>query len=70
MPYHWHEVGVMTLDERIRVECSRCGATFDVWPQDGPVLDLDPELGDPGWIASHAEATCPACGKTCACGKH
>jgi endogenous inhibitor of DNA gyrase (YacG/DUF329 family) len=60
----------MTLDERITVECPRCGGTFVVWPEPAAVIDLDPELGDPGWLASHACATCPDCGKTCACAAH
>ncbi len=60
----------MTPDERIMVECPRCGEAFEVWPQSAPVLELDPELGDPGWVASHAAATCPACGKSCACATH
>jgi endogenous inhibitor of DNA gyrase (YacG/DUF329 family) len=58
----------MSATERITVECPRCGATYDVWPQSAPVLALDPELGDPGWIQSHAAATCPECGKSSCCG--
>jgi endogenous inhibitor of DNA gyrase (YacG/DUF329 family) len=58
----------MTAGEQITVECPRCGATFEVWPQSAPVLGLDPELGDPGWVASHASATCPECGKSACCG--
>jgi endogenous inhibitor of DNA gyrase (YacG/DUF329 family) len=58
----------MSAAERITVECPRCGATYDVWPQSAPVLGLDPELGDPGWIQSHSVATCPECGKSSCCG--
>jgi endogenous inhibitor of DNA gyrase (YacG/DUF329 family) len=58
----------MSADQQITVECPRCGATYAVWPQNEPVLDLDPELGDPGWVASHAATTCPECGKTSCCG--
>jgi hypothetical protein len=58
----------MPATERITVECPRCGATYDVWPQSAPVLGLDPELGDPGWIQSHSVATCPECGKSSGCG--
>jgi len=50
------------------MECPRCGATFEVWPQSAPVLGFDPALGDPGWVASHAAATCPECGKSACCG--
>jgi hypothetical protein len=57
----------MPVDERITVECNRCGATFAVWPQPGPVLDVDPELGDPGWLASRSSASCPECGATSCC---
>jgi endogenous inhibitor of DNA gyrase (YacG/DUF329 family) len=58
----------MSAGQQITVECPRCGTTFSVWPQDAPVLDFDPQLGDPGWIRSHAEATCPECGKSACCG--
>jgi endogenous inhibitor of DNA gyrase (YacG/DUF329 family) len=55
-------------DERITVECPRCGATFDIWPEAAPVLALDPELGDPGWLEAQSSATCPECGATSCCG--
>ena len=58
----------MSAGEQITMECPRCGATFDVWPQSAPVLDFDPALGDPGWLASHAAATCPECGESACCG--
>ena len=58
----------MRADDRITVECPRCGAVFQVWPQTAPVLALDPELGDPGWLQSRSSATCPECGKTSCCG--
>jgi endogenous inhibitor of DNA gyrase (YacG/DUF329 family) len=58
----------MRADERITVECPRCGAVYAVWPQSAPVLALDPELGDPGYLESAAETTCPECGKTSCCG--
>ena len=58
----------MAAGEQITMECPRCGATFEVWPQSAPVLGFDPELGDPGWVASHASATCPECGKSACCG--
>jgi hypothetical protein len=58
----------MPAGERITMECPRCGATYEVWPQCAPVLDLDPQLGDPGWVASHVAATCPECGASACCG--
>jgi endogenous inhibitor of DNA gyrase (YacG/DUF329 family) len=58
----------MPARPQITVECPRCGATYDVWPQDAPVLALDPELGDPGWRASHHASTCPECGESSCCG--
>jgi endogenous inhibitor of DNA gyrase (YacG/DUF329 family) len=58
----------MSAGEQITVECPRCGATYEVWPRNEPVLDFDPQLGDPGWVASHAAATCPECGKSSCCG--
>ena len=58
----------MAADHQITVECPRCGATYEVWPQSAPVLDFDPALGDPGWVASHAAVTCPECGKSSCCG--
>lgn len=58
----------MPAAERITVECPRCGATYEAWPQAAPVLDIDPELGDPGWMQSQSSATCPDCGATCCCG--
>lgn len=71
MPYDSPQVKAMTPDERIKVECPRCGTAFDVWPQeDTRVLDLDPELGDPGWVDSHAHAECPQCGYSCPCAAH
>ncbi len=33
-----------------------------------PVSFAALELGDPGWVASHAAATCPECGKSACCG--
>jgi endogenous inhibitor of DNA gyrase (YacG/DUF329 family) len=53
--------------ERLTVECPRCGQTFDTWALGTPDLDFDPERGDPGWIRSAAEATCPHCGCTSCC---
>lgn len=58
----------MRGDDRITVECPRCGAVYAVWPQSAPVLALDPELGDPGWLQSRTSATCPDCGTTSCCG--
>jgi hypothetical protein len=58
----------MRADERITVECPRCGAVYAVWPQSAPLLALDPELGDPGYLEARAESTCPECGATSCCG--
>jgi hypothetical protein len=53
--------------ERITLECSRCGCTWEGWALGTPDLDLDPQLGDPGWVQAQASATCPRCGRTECC---
>jgi len=46
----------MTAGEQITMECPRCGATFEVWPQSAPVLGFDPAQVDPVslTLAAHA----------------
>jgi endogenous inhibitor of DNA gyrase (YacG/DUF329 family) len=53
---------------QIIVECPRCGATYEAWALSAPVLGMDPQLGDPGWIKAQTSATCPECGKSSCCG--
>lgn len=48
--------------EQIRVECPGCGRCYEDWTGGSGNLELDPELGDPGYVASCCTADCPHCG--------
>ena len=48
--------------ESITVECPKCGNHFQDWWRPCANLELDPDLGDPGYLDCAATATCPACG--------
>ena len=54
----------VTASEPITVECPKCGDHFEDWWRPCANLELDPELGDPGYLECAATATCPHCGKT------
>jgi endogenous inhibitor of DNA gyrase (YacG/DUF329 family) len=52
--------------EQIRVECPRCGATFEDWTRGSINLDLEgwdpanPEVA--AYLRECSTATCPSCG--------
>ena len=54
----------MGASESISVECPKCGVHFQDYWRPCANLEADPELGDPGYLDCHADATCPHCGGT------
>jgi hypothetical protein len=51
-------------DERLTLECRRCGRCYEEWPLPAPDVACDPALADPGFLAAAATTTCPYCGHT------
>ena len=50
----------MAATESITVECPKCGDHFQDWWRPCANLEVDPELGDPGYLDCAGDGDLPA----------